>query len=84
MTKKLYRSRTDRIIGGLCGGAGEYLNVDANAIRLVYTIITVLTGVFPGIIAYILGIFIVPSEPLITPVASKPVTDTSEDDTINL
>jgi phage shock protein C len=65
MEKKLYRSREHRILMGLCGGVGAYFEVDPNLARLVYAVLTVLTGVFPGMIAYVLGVFIVPLEPLI-------------------
>jgi phage shock protein C len=65
MHKKLYRSREHRILMGLCGGVGKYFDVDPNLIRLAYAVVTVLTGVFPGVIAYVLGALIVPSEPIV-------------------
>jgi len=36
--KRLYRSRKERMIGGVCGGIGEYLNMDATVIRLIFVI----------------------------------------------
>lgn len=65
MEKKLYRSREHRLLMGLCGGIGKYYNVDPNLVRLISAVVTVLTGVFPGIIAYVLGVLIVPIEPLV-------------------
>lgn len=65
MHKKLYRSREHRILMGLCGGLGEYFDIDPNLIRLVAVVITVLTGVLPGVVAYILGVFIVPNTPVV-------------------
>lgn len=65
MEKKLYRSREHRLLMGLCGGVGTYYDVDPNLVRLIAAVVTVLTGVFPGVIAYILGVLIVPIEPLI-------------------
>lgn len=65
MEKKLYRSREHHVLMGLCGGIAQYYDVDPNLVRLISAVVTVLTGVFPGIIAYILGVFIVPLEPLI-------------------
>lgn len=65
MEKKLYRSREHRLLMGLCGGVGKYYDVDPNLVRLISAVVTVLTGVFPGVIAYILGVLIVPIEPLV-------------------
>ncbi|HYF28981.1 MAG TPA: PspC domain-containing protein [Candidatus Paceibacterota bacterium] len=65
MQKKLYRSREHRVLMGLCGGVAAYFAVDPNLVRLIYMVLTVITGVFPGIIAYLLGIFIVPLEPTV-------------------
>jgi Putative stress-responsive transcriptional regulator len=43
-TKKLYRSRTDRMVGGVCGGLAEYFNVDPTIIRLLFVLGLVLVG----------------------------------------
>ncbi len=61
--KKLYRSTKDRIFAGLCGGLGEYLDVDPVFIRVVWVLLVVFTGFVPGILAYFLIMFIVPSRP---------------------
>lgn len=59
--KKLYKSRTDAKISGVCGGIAKYLNVDPTLVRLV-TLIAVLTaGV--GFVAYIACAVIMPYEP---------------------
>jgi phage shock protein C len=62
-TKKLYRSRTDRMIGGVCGGLGKYLNMDSTVMRLIAVLLGVLTGVIPCVIAYLVIMLIVPLEP---------------------
>ena len=62
-TKKLYRSRIDRMIGGVCGGLGKYFSVDATLIRLIAVLLVVLTGILPGVIAYLIMLVIVPLEP---------------------
>jgi phage shock protein C len=62
-TKKLYRSRTDRMVGGVCGGLGKYLSLDATLLRLIAVLLLVLTGVIPGVIAYLIIMVIVPVEP---------------------
>ena len=61
--KKLYRSNKDRMLCGVCGGIGEYFNVDPTMIRLLWVVITAITGFLPGIIAYIVCCIIVPEEP---------------------
>lgn len=58
--KKLYRSRDDRMIAGVCGGLGEYFNVDSNLLRLIWTLVVVFTGFVPGVLVYIIAIIIIP------------------------
>ena len=62
-TKKLYRSRKNKIIAGIFGGLGEYLNVDPVFLRLIWLLVVILTGFFPGLVAYFIAIFIVPKSP---------------------
>lgn len=64
MNKKLYRSRSNRMLSGVCGGLGDYLNIDVTIIRLVWVLITIMSGGFPGIIAYVIAVFIIPEEPV--------------------
>jgi phage shock protein PspC (stress-responsive transcriptional regulator) len=65
MKKKLYRSRTEKVIGGVCGGLGNYLDVDPVIIRIVFVVIGLLHGF--GIIIYILSWIIIPEEPYVFP-----------------
>jgi len=60
--KKLYRSRKDTKIAGVCGGIAEYFNVDSNIIRLL-AVLTIFFG-GGGIIAYIIAWIIIPLEPV--------------------
>lgn len=62
MTKRLYRSKTNRIFAGVCGGLGEYLQVDPVLLRLIWVLITVVSGFFPGLIGYIIAVMIIPEE----------------------
>jgi len=62
--KRLYRSTTDKKIAGVCGGLGEYLAVDPTVLRLMVAIVTIATGIFPGIIGYIISWAIVPESPV--------------------
>lgn len=68
--KRLIRSTTDRWIAGICGGMGEYLEIDPNVIRVIWVIVTVLSGFFPGILIYILLWFILPEEGQARPVGT--------------
>jgi len=60
--KRLYRSKKSRVLGGVCGGIGEYFEVDPTLIRLAWILISILTGVFPGIIAYFIAWIIIPEK----------------------
>jgi len=60
MSKKLYRSNRDRMLCGVCGGIGDYLNVDPTLIRLV---LAVLACSGTGFLAYLLAAVIIPLEP---------------------
>lgn len=60
--KKLYRSSTNKKIAGLCGGIGDYFEIDPTFIRLILLFIGFFTAVFPALIAYLIAILIVPIE----------------------
>ena len=55
--KRLYKSRENRVICGVCGGLGEYLNIDPTIIRLILVLLACTTT---GIIAYIIAAIIMP------------------------
>jgi phage shock protein C len=57
--KRLYRSKKDRILGGVCAGLGEHLDVDPTVIRLIWAVVTVLS-LGTGIIVYVLAWIIIP------------------------
>lgn len=61
--KKLYRSRRDRKIAGICGGLGAYFKIDSNIIRLIVVVLLFVTGIFPILIAYFLAMIIIPEQP---------------------
>lgn len=60
MSRKLYRSSRDRMLCGVCGGIGEYLNVDPTLIRLVWAVVAC-SGT--GLLVYLLAAVIIPQEP---------------------
>ncbi len=68
--KRLYRSRSDKKLAGVCGGIGEFLNIDPTIIRIVF-IILLLPGGLPGFLPYVLLWIFVPYEPKIRPVKSQ-------------
>ena len=60
-TRKLYRSRTDRKLAGVCGGLAQYFNMDATLIRVLFVVLAVLGG--SGLVIYLAMWIIVPNEP---------------------
>jgi phage shock protein PspC (stress-responsive transcriptional regulator) len=61
MTKKLYRSKKNRKIAGVCGGIAEYFDIDPIIIRLITLILVLSAG--GGLIAYIIACIVVLEEP---------------------
>ncbi len=59
--KRLYRSRRDKVIGGICGGLGGYLGVDPVVIRVIWLAAVLLAGT--GFLAYLIAWIIVPEAP---------------------
>jgi len=62
--KRIWRSRTESRISGVCGGLGLYLGVDPVVVRLALVVLTVATGLLPGILIYLAAWAIMPAEPL--------------------
>jgi len=60
--KRLYRSRSNKVIAGVCGGIGEYFNVDPVAIRLLWVLLTAFSGLFPGLLAYLIAWLVIPEK----------------------
>lgn len=58
--KRLYRSRKERMIAGVCGGIAEYFEQDPTIIRLLWVVVTIFTLFWAGILAYIIAWIIVP------------------------
>lgn len=57
--KKLYRSRSDRMISGVCGGVAAYLNMDSTVVRLITVLLLLVTGLVPVGILYLIAAIIV-------------------------
>ena len=60
MEKKLYRSKTNKMLAGVCGGLGEYANLDPTIVRLIAVLIG-LSGA--GLVAYLVCAVIIPEQP---------------------
>ena len=65
--KRLYRSYTDKKLAGICGGVGEYFGIDPTVVRLGVALLCIATGIFPGVVAYIIAWIIVPEAPASAP-----------------
>lgn len=58
--KKLYRSDTNKAWLGVLGGLGEYFAVDATILRVLFILMVVFSGFFPGVVGYLLAAMIMP------------------------
>jgi phage shock protein C len=81
MAKKLYRSRHDRMIAGVCGGLAEYFDIDSTLVRLIAVALTLAGG--SGILAYLIFWFVVQQRPLNlatvdNPTVTSPPTEATE------
>ncbi len=56
------RSQRSRMIAGVCGGIAEYLDVDPTVVRVVYALLTIFTGVLPGVLVYLVLLLVIPSQ----------------------
>ena len=61
MEKKIYKSRTDIKIDGVCGGIAKFFNVDPTIVRLIWLIAVLFGGT--GVLAYIICMIVIPREP---------------------
>ncbi|AQS58734.1 PspC domain-containing protein [Desulforamulus ferrireducens] len=60
--KRLVRSRTHKMIAGVCGGLAEYFDMDPTVVRVIYIIVSILSAAFPGLLIYLMLVFVIPSE----------------------
>jgi phage shock protein PspC (stress-responsive transcriptional regulator) len=60
--RRFYRSRTDRMVGGVLGGLGAYLGVDPTWLRVAFVLVA-FAGVWPAVLIYIIAMVVVPDEP---------------------
>lgn len=61
--RRLYRTTDDKLVAGVCGGLARYLNLDPTLVRVVVGLLTLFSLGFPGVIGYIVLIFVMPEQP---------------------
>lgn len=61
MDKRLYKSRNDKKVSGVCGGIANYFNIDPTIVRIAWVLFSLAYG--SGIIAYIIFALVMPEEP---------------------
>lgn len=72
--KRLYRSTIDKVFAGICGGVGEYFDIDPVVVRLIWLLIVIFTGIVPGLLAYIIAIYVIPLASISTSVSAEAPT----------
>ncbi len=60
MAKKLYRSLSNKMIGGVCAGVAQYFDLDVSLVRLLFVAAALLTALFPMFVLYIVAWIIIP------------------------
>ena len=63
MARSLTRSKTDRMLGGVCGGIAKTYGWDPTIVRIGYVLISLISAAFPGILFYIILWVLIPEEP---------------------
>lgn len=61
--KRLYRSKTQVKISGVCGGIAEYFDIDATLVRLLWVLGSFATALFTGLLIYVICAFVIPEDP---------------------
>ena len=65
--KRLYRNTKEKKIAGICAGIGEIYGIDPTIVRIATVFITVATAIWPGVVAYLVGWYIIPDKDEIAP-----------------
>jgi phage shock protein C len=60
LERRLTRSKKHKMIAGVCGGIAEYFGLDPTVVRVAYVLISIVSVAFPGILAYIILMFVMP------------------------
>ena len=79
MNDRLYRSVDDRVLGGVCAGLADRLDLDPALVRIGYAILALVTGIFPLLVLYVIMVVVIPEEPAwagVRPVVPQPAGPT--------
>ena len=57
---KLTRSSTNKVVAGVCGGIAEYFDMDPTVVMVAYAVASILFAAFPGLLVYIILMFVIP------------------------
>ncbi len=71
--KKLYRSQSERMFAGVCGGLGQFIGMDPTVVRVIFALLAVFGG--SGLLIYLILMLIVPLEPAGGPAADQPADE---------
>lgn len=63
MPKKLYRSKSNKMLAGVCGGLAKYFHIDPTVVRIIFALL-LLPGGLPGFIPYVVLWLVVPEDPI--------------------
>ncbi len=62
-SRALVRSRSNRMLAGVCGGLAEWLGWDPTVVRILYIVVSILSVAFPGLLAYFILWIVMPEDP---------------------
>ena len=60
--KRLYKSEEDKVLSGVAGGVAEYYEIDPVLIRLIVIFVTIVTGIFPMALMYLIAALVIPKK----------------------
>jgi phage shock protein C len=69
--KKLYRSLTQKMVAGVCGGLAVYFDIDVSIIRLIFIAVALASALIPMFIFYIIAWIVIPTQPTSPPAEEK-------------
>jgi phage shock protein C len=75
--KRLYRSKKERMVAGICGGLGEYFRIDPTIMRLIFIVLWFLTGFIPMLVIYVIMWLLIPQAPDTAAEPAMEVVDTT-------
>lgn len=61
--RRLYRSRSNQMIAGVCAGLANYFGWDPTVVRVAYVLVSIFSAAFPGLLVYVILWLVVPEEP---------------------